>query len=526
VGLETAVDLAGSEDMVLFEVDPAHRVSPPPDPNDNAPDPAPEPEPLPDMTEPLPIPGWTLPASSQEPMTAPGADSAASATARAGGTAITAAAMPAYLDPWEERVLADPDLLSDIAFAVGTPFHLMYPTRVRRNIAEFQQAFAQADVDGFVYYGKKANKAACVARACAEQGAGIDVSSVGELTAALAQGVRGDELMLTGPAKPADLLWLAARHGALIALDALDELDRLIGSGIAARVLLRARPEGSSSRFGMTGEELDRAVELLAGETAVRLAGFSFHLSGYDAAARAVLGTELAGRCIRARELGHEITTVSIGGGFGVDYLSAGAWAEFTAGAEQAWFHAGKSFDSYYPYHFPVPGAAMLAAILAHDGLATLLRDNHIRLAVEPGRALLDHAGSTVFGVRGAKTRHAHGSPYRLLTVDGTSLSMSEQWFESEYLPDPLLWPQRPDAAETPNPTSVGAASCLESDMVSWRRIPLPRPAEPGDLLVYPNTAGYQMDSNESAFHELPLPPKVVLHETDGGRQRWALDAR
>src|SRR5690606_41567453 len=69
-------------------------------------------------------------------------------------------------------------------------------------------------------------------------------------------------------------------------------------------------------------------------------------------------------------------------------------------------------------------------------------------------------------------------SELRLLTVDGTSLSLSEQWFGSEYLPDPLLWPRRPgtdSGAGAPTPTSVGAASCLESDMLSWRRIPLPR---------------------------------------------------
>nr|WP_324188208.1 alanine racemase [Nocardia higoensis] len=541
MGLETAVDLATAEDMVLFEVteemvlfdvDPADRVAAPQAAHDEPP--TPEPEPLPDMTEPLPIPGWTVPAAAPETTDASVGETGppptpAESVAAPGETAITAAPMPAHLDPWEQRVLTDPDLLGDIAFAVGTPFHLMYPARVRGNIAEFQQAFDRAGVDGVVYYGKKANKAACVARACAEQGAGIDVSSVGELTAALAHGVRGDELMVTGPAKSAELLWLAARHGASIAIDALDELDRLLDSGITARVLLRALPEGSSSRFGMTGAELDRAVELLAGDTAVRLEGFSFHLSGYDAAARAVLAAELIGRCVRARELGHAITTLSIGGGFGVDYLSADAWARFTAQARASWFHAGTSFGSYYPYHFPVPGAAMLTAILAHrgpggDDLAKTLRDNGIRMAVEPGRALLAHAGSTVFGVRGAKTRHAHGSPYRLLTVDGTSLSLSEQWFDSEYLPDPLLWPPRRDTRETP--TSVGAATCLESDMVSRRRIPLPRPAEPGDLLVYPNTAGYQMDSNESAFHDLPLPPKVVLHETDGDTLRWALDAR
>ncbi|WP_336215585.1 hypothetical protein [Nonomuraea sp. LPB2021202275-12-8] len=71
-----------------------------------------------------------------------------------------------------------------------------------------------------------------------------------------------------------------------------------------------------------------------------------------------------------------------------------------------------------------------------------------------------------------------------------------------------------------PFESCVGGASCLEPDMLTWRRIALPGRPGAGDLLVYPNTAGYQMDSNESRFHELPLPPKVVI--TVGGR--WRLD--
>lgn len=443
---------------------------------------------------------------------------------------IVAPAMPAHIDDWERRVLADPHLLADIAFAVGGPFHLMYPARVAENIRGFRDAFARAGVDGLVYYGKKANKAACVARACAENGAGVDVSSVGELTAALAAGVRGGELMVTGPAKSDDLLWLAVRHGALIAVDSLGELDRLGAIASAAnpaRVLLRVLPAGSASRFGMTEDELDRAQSVIAaagprGLEPIQLEGFSFHLSGYDAIARAEQAADLIDRCAAARELGHPVGTISIGGGFGVDYVPERAWREFTDGVDRSWFHAGKSFGSYYPYHFPAPGPAMLAEILAHGDLARRLRDKDIRLAVEPGRALLDRAGSTVFRVQGSKIRHADGQPYQLLTVDGTSLSLSEQWFDSEYLPDPVLWPS---SSGEPTPTSVGAASCLESDMLSWRRVPLPRRAEEGDLLVYPNTAGYQMDSNESAFHELPIPPKVVLSDGREDRLRWTLDA-
>ncbi|MQY19702.1 type III PLP-dependent enzyme domain-containing protein [Nocardia macrotermitis] len=438
------------------------------------------------------------------------------------GLSIAAPAMPAHRDDRELRLLADPELLRDIAFAVGGPFHMMYPERVGDNIDGFHAAFEQASVDGVVYYGKKANKASCVTRACAEHGAGVDVSSVGELGSALTQGIRGEELMVTGPAKSPELLWLAARHHALIAVDAPDELDALVRAGLPARVLLRVLPPDSSSRFGMSEAELDAALRRTdLGPITVQ--GFSFHLSGYDPVARAELAGTLIERCRAARALGHDAGIISIGGGFAVDYLSAQSWQDFRAASDPRQFHADKRFDSYYPYHSDSPGPAMLAAILRHGNLAQRLREHEIRLAVEPGRALLDRAGSTVFRVQGVKTRTAHGDSYQLLTVDGTSLSLSEQWFDSEYLPDPALWPTRPGVD---TPASVGAATCLESDMLSWRRIPLPRAAVVDDLLVYPNTAGYQMDSNESAFHELPIPPKVVLHNTSDGRFRWTLDAR
>ncbi|MFD6351053.1 alanine racemase [Nocardia tengchongensis] len=435
---------------------------------------------------------------------------------------ITAAPMPAHRLEWENRLL-DGDALQKIATEVDGPFHVMYPARIIENIQAFRTVFSNSGLTGSIYYGKKANKSPCVIAACLAAGAGVDVASVGELKSARAGGIAGADLMVTGPAKSDQLLALAARENAVIAIDTAAELGRLATIDRSARIVLRVLPDGSSSRFGMTETELDDAVRLAA-RASIRLEGFSFHLSGYNAAARADQAAKLIEKCVAARDLGHPAATISIGGGFGVDYVPEDAWKTFCAQANPMWFHGCREpkVDSYYPYHFPVPGPGMLAAVLRHGNLTEKLRAAGIRLAVEPGRALLDGAGSTVFRIQGVKTRIAHGQPYDILTVNGSSLSLSEQWFDSEYLPDPVLWPKRPGDV---TPTCVGGSTCLEEDMLSWRRIPFPRPATTEDLLIYPNTAGYQMDSNESPFHELPIPPKVVLRSSPDGRQfDWNLD--
>ncbi len=98
-------------------------------------------------------------------------------------------------------------------------------------------------------------------------------------------------------------------------------------------------------------------------------------------------------------------------------------------------------------------------------------------------------------------------------------MSVSEQWKGSEFLPDPILVRADPTQESAPVRTAVVGSSCMEYDVLTWRAVELPARPAPGDLLVYPNTAGYQMDKNESGFHQLPLPPKVVVHG-----DRWHVD--
>lgn len=136
-----------------------------------------------------------------------------------------------------------------------------------------------------------------------------------------------------------------------------------------ARLLLRCLPPAQPhSRFGMNDAELAIAMDrcVRAGD-AVRMEGFSFHLSGYAIQPRADLAGHLVELCLKARVLGLEASRISIGGGLAVSYTDADAWHTFLGEQNSGHYHAGKSFSTgdFYPYHSPAAGAGALRALLA-----------------------------------------------------------------------------------------------------------------------------------------------------------------
>ena len=105
-------------------------------------------------------------------------------------------------------------------------FHIIDPDSFAGNIRSFQTVLRDNGVSGRIYFGKKANKAGAWLRRLAKLGEAVDVASVPEFVHALANGIRGEHIVVTGAAKSEELLWLACRHRATVAIDALDELER------------------------------------------------------------------------------------------------------------------------------------------------------------------------------------------------------------------------------------------------------------------------------------------------------------
>lgn len=436
----------------------------------------------------------------------------------------------------------------ELTRGLGSPVHFLFPQQMASNITDARRVFEAFQVSGQIFFAKKANKAACFTKVCREQNIGVDVASLQELQQALAAGISGQQLSVSGPQKSQELLQLAIYQGAQIALDSLEEIhallavldDQAMTAPSKVKVLLRYRPPIElRSRFGLSAEQLPAALSALHNQRKkLELLGFSFHLSGYEITPRVQVIEQLLVWQDRARAQGFEqCQQINAGGGFPVSYVEPTAWRKFQAKTQPSDFHAEHRFhNGFYPYGQPVnlPGALsqLLSATDAQQiTLAQRLNEKKVYLTIEPGRSLLDQTGISVFLIQGMKAL-ATPDHYHIATVAGMSFSLSEQWFGSEFLPAPvLIKPSSKPVISAPQMadqqvslTAIAGCSCLDSDMLSWRKIPFRQLPAIGDGLVYINTAGYQMDSNESPFHSIPMAQKIsVIWQTE--QLQWQRDS-
>ena len=87
-----------------------------------------------------------------------------------------------------------------------------------------------------------------------------------------------------------------------------------------------------------------------------------------------------------------------------------------------------------------------------------------------------------------------------------------------DFLVDPILIrPQASSATIATGPIEgyLVGAYCIERELLTWRRLSFPRGVAVGDIVIFPNTAGYNMHLLESTSHQLPLARNLVLTPTD-----------
>jgi diaminopimelate decarboxylase len=239
---------------------------------------------------------------------------------------------------------------------------------------------------------------------------------------------------------------------------------------------------------------------------------------------------------------------------------------------------------SVYPFwQRPIHGGwfdEVLAGRVTSAGRETTvaegLRERGLQLRCEPGRALLDGCGMTAARVAHRKQRR-DGTWLIGLEMNRTQCRSTSE----DFLVDPLLLrptagrgdAARPPAGDAdavrgaarrpaggadarlgaaPPPARAGdavhgaagdpwagdpgdaptdaiegylvGAYCIERELLTWRRLRFPRGVAVGDIVVFPNTAGYLMHILESSSHQIPLARNLVVG-SDGGATLDPIDA-
>ena len=217
---------------------------------------------------------------------------------------------------------------SALAGEFGTPL-LVY---CRDTILARARAYTGVDPEALVVYGTKAFPNVALLRLLAGEGLGADVSTRGELEFALRAGMQGERILFHGNNKSDEELQAAAEAGALVVLDALDE----VCARESRRRSNRARPRHSrastrrrtsairtahaESKFGLVADDAVAAVsDALA--SGLDVAGLHVHIgSQLTRSAESLLAVErLANVAAHCREeLGWTPRLFDLGGGLAV----------------------------------------------------------------------------------------------------------------------------------------------------------------------------------------------------------------
>jgi diaminopimelate decarboxylase len=230
--------------------------------------------------------------------------------------------------------IEDVDCVS-LAEKFGTPLYITSESRLRENFRVYHRAFPDAEK----YFAVKANGNLAILRILAQEGAGADVFSGGELSLAVLAGIPKEKILFNGNSKSNKEHKMALDAGIRISVDSQEELYYLSEaaeqSGRESEILLRINPDISTkthpkiatglktSKFGIPSEQVVDTYKKAMKLPGVKPVGLHCHIGSqildilpFAEAMQKIM--ELAQSVIEAEG---EVRFIDIGGGLGIQYL-------------------------------------------------------------------------------------------------------------------------------------------------------------------------------------------------------------
>lgn len=378
--------------------------------------------------------------------------------------------------------------LQRLADEVGTPFYCYSEATLRRHFRVFSNAFS--GVDALVAYSVKACSNVSILRALAEEGAGADVVSAGELKRAFAAGISPEKIVFSGVGKTRDELALALENAIYqFNVESAEELGLLntiaIEKGVRAPVAIRVNPDVAAGghekistgkkgdKFGVPWGEAPALYTRALDMDGVQIVGVDVHIGSQiaDLAPFKSAFERVAGLIKDLRAGGASIERLDLGGGLGIPYGD----------------------DPNAPPH-PDDYASMIKEVTA---------PLDVQLIFEPGRMIAGNAGILI--ARAVYVKETDEGRYLILDAAMNDL-IRPALYDAFHDIQPVA---KSSASDTINYDVVGPV-CETSDRFAQNRA-LP-PAKPGDLFAIMSAGAYGA-VQASQYNSRALVPEVLVNQ-------------
>ena len=378
--------------------------------------------------------------------------------------------------------------LPRIAEEVGTPVYVYSRATLERHAQVFRDGIAPVG-RAHIAFAIKSNPNRAVLRVLAKQGYGADVVSGGEISRAIAAGMKPEDVVFSGVGKTRAELEQAIDTGIGQFNIELEEEGVVLAQiaaakGETASATLRVNPDVDAgthakistgkkeNKFGVAIDQAPAIFDRLARLPGLRMRGVALHIGSqlFDLAPLEAAYVRIGQLVADLRAMGHDIDRVDLGGGLGVPY---------------------KASDN-------PPSPADYGQMVAK-----VTRGWDVTLMFEPGRVIVGNAGVLLTRVIWVKPGVIN--PYVIVDAAMNDLArpaMYDAWHDF--------------SAVVPNGqtmvANIAGPVCESGDTFAMARTI--DAVQSGDLAIF-RTAGAYGATMASTYNSRPLVPEVMVDGDD-----------
>ncbi len=396
----------------------------------------------------------------------------------------------------EDKLFIGECSLEDLVRKYDSPLYVLDEITLRNSCRAYKKALEKYyPGPSLPIYASKANSSIFMSNLIASEGFGLDAVSEGELLTALKGGVPNEKIVFHGNNKSDKEIEFAIKNKIKVIVDNDHDLRRLeeisnsfnndieimvrFTPGIECHTHEYIRTGSFDSKFGFGIESLGKLFEIISKTKHIKLTGLHAHIGSqiFELDPHNDLGKIMVKVIVQAKNFGHKIKELNVGGGLGIKYTEE---------------DDPPSIDEWIK-------TVSLSVVKACD-------ENNLKLPIlmcEPGRSIVSTAGVTIYKIGSFKEVPGIRT---YLSVDG---GMSDN-------PRPITYQSNYSACLVNNPLNINsknrytvAGKHCESGDVLFKELEL-GDCKTGDLICVFGTGAYN-NSMSSNYNRIPKPAAILV---------------